>query len=124
MNKDVAKLFENMKMLNPEFNLNEDQTFTNTFDQANSQQPTTGQPQATPAQQPVNQPADVKYLNNVQTKATQVTKAGSKINTTTEFSGAFKNWFSTLGYTPEGNVVTISRVLIFVKQALTELGYK
>jgi len=95
----------------------EDGTFTNTFDSNQTTQPV--QPQ-----RPVNQPADVKQYSNVQTKATAANKAASRINTTTEFSGAFKNWFASLGYKPENNTVTISRVQMLVKQAMTELGYK
>ena len=94
--------------------IKEDGTFTDTF---NSNQPV--QPQ-----KPANQPADVKTYGNVQTKATAANKAASRINTTTEFSGAFKNWFASLGYKPENNTVTISRVQMLVKQAMTELGYK
>ena len=121
MENDIKKLFENMKMLNPDFTLNELDTFNPTYDNSSATFGVDSKPEQNTQ---ATQPSDVKYLANVQNKATQVTKAGTKINTSTEFSGAFKNWFSTLGYTPEGNVVTISRVLIFVKQALTELGYK
>jgi len=63
-------------------------------------------------------------IGNIQTKATAANKAASRINTTTEFSGAFKNWFASLGYKPENNTVTISRVQQLIKQAMTELGYK
>ena len=111
MNKIILKEGDLERMITKI--LFEDGTFTNTFD--SNQQPT---------QQPVNQPSDVKTYSNVQTKATAANKAASRINTTTEFSGAFKNWFSSLGYKPENNTVTISRVQMLVKQAMTELGYK
>lgn len=95
--------------------LKEDDTFGSTF--GNSTNDLTQKPQP-------QQPSDVKNLANVQSKATTVNKAASRINNTTEFSGAFKNWFSTLGYKPENSSVSISRVQQLVRQAMIELGYK
>ena len=93
----------------------EGETFSNTFGNNNNNS----------NQQPVqNQPGDVKVLQKAQATATQVNKASQRINTTTEFSGAFKNWFNGLGYKPDQNVVNINRVLQLVKKSLQELGYK
>ena len=88
-----------------------DNTFVPTFNNNNNQQQS-------------NQPSDVKTLSNVQNKATSVNRAAGKINTTTEFSGAFKNWFQTLGYKPNDSTVSIARVQALVKKSMSELGYK
>jgi len=126
MQDQTKKLFENFKMLDPDFNLNE-ATFTDAFSTGN-QQPTTTQPTATKpaAKAPVtpSQPSDVKNLAKRSSVATSVNTAASKINTVNEFSGAFKNWFSSLGYKPDNNAISIGKTVSLIRQAMTELGFK
>lgn len=105
--KDIQKMVESI--------IKESDTFTSTFtDDDNTKQP----------QQQTSQPADVNNLAKVQSKATNVNKASQRINTTVEFSGAFKNWFQSLGYKPDNSAVNINRVLTLVKKSMQELGYK
>lgn len=127
-NIETKKLFENFKLLNSDFNLNE-ATFTDTFSAGNQSTATaTTQPAATaataPAAKPQNQPSDVANLNKRTTNATAVQKAASRINTVNEFSGAFKNWFSSLGYKPDNNAISIGKTVSLIRAAMTEMGYK
>lgn len=120
--EEIKQIFEQIN------NVNED-TFSNTFNQTttaptvNTSNSTAPKTNVQPKKQ-ATQPGDVNYLSKVSNSATTVNKAAQKINTTNEFSGAFKNWFSSLGYTPENNQVSISRVMNLVKNTMTELGYK
>ena len=69
-----------------------------------------------------NIPSDVANLAKAQDAATVVASKAKNINTIQEFSGAFKNWFETLGFQPG----KISKMAIKneVDKILITLGYK
>lgn len=67
-------------------------------------------------------PSDVKTLNTVQQRASSANNAAKRIDNSTEFTGAFQNWFSTLGYTPQK--ISKSKVLSEVSKVLINLGYR
>lgn len=59
-------------------------------------------------------------------KATTLTQksANSRINSPTEFPEAFRQWFSTLGFSPDKNPIAIGKVSADVTKIMRELGYK
>jgi hypothetical protein len=67
-------------------------------------------------------PSDVKSLDKAQQTSSTVLSKAKNINTIQEFSGAFKNWFETLGFQPG----KISKMAIKneVDKVLITLGYK
>jgi polyisoprenoid-binding protein YceI len=67
-------------------------------------------------------PADVANLSKAQSSASTVLSKAKTINTPQEFSGAFENWFQTLGFEP--GKLTKGTVRTLVDQVLTKLGYK
>jgi polyisoprenoid-binding protein YceI len=75
-----------------------------------------------PAAPAANAPSDVKALGKAQTTATTVSSKAKAINSINEFSGAFENWFKTLGFQP--GKVSKSAVRSAVEKILTNLGYK
>lgn len=103
---DKTLLFENMGKLNPDFN--------------NEQFNANGLP--TQPVQPATLPSDVKTLGNVSQKASTINRAAKRIDTSTEFSGAFQNWFTGLGYTPQK--ISKSKVLMDITKVLNNLGYR
>jgi hypothetical protein len=126
--EEIKQIFDTISEQNKQ-NLSESGTFGSTFNKTttlNTSGSTVKNTNTSPTNttKPISQPGDVNYLSKVSSQATTVNKAAQKINTTNEFSGAFKNWFSSLGYKPDNNQVNISRVTTLVKKAMTELGYK
>jgi hypothetical protein len=77
---------------------------------------------ATSAPPPINTPGDVKALNKAQQSATSVNYKAKAINNTAEFSGAFENWFKTLGYKP--GKISKTNIRKDIEAVLTKLGYK
>jgi len=77
-----------------------------------------------------NIPSDVKNLDKAQSSSSIVKSKAKVINTTAELSGAFENWFKTLGFQPsdgeEDGKYKISKSTIMqkIKQSLDNLGYK
>ena len=61
-------------------------------------------------------------LNKAQQSATAVQNKAKTINTVPEFSGAFGNWFKTLGLQP--NKFSKSVLRTEVDKVLTNLGFK
>lgn len=124
MEKNIAKLYEMMKKINPDFKINED-SFPTFNTQQNTQQ-TTNQQNTNNTQQQNFTPktGDGKTYNKVQNTAKNLNNKTSKINTAMEFPDAFKIWFSKLGYTPEKGNITIARVTSEIRKAMIQLGYK
>jgi hypothetical protein len=83
-----------------------------------------------PSTTQTNIPSDVKNLDKAQSSSSQVKAKAKVINTTTELSGAFENWFKTLGFQPsdgeEDGKYKISKSTIMqkIKDSLKNLGYK
>ena len=73
-------------------------------------------------QELANIPSDVKALDKIQANTSSLTSRAKAINTIQEFSGAFENWFKTLGFKPG----KISKGIIRseVEKVLTNMGYK
>jgi hypothetical protein len=69
-----------------------------------------------------NIPVDVKNLDKAQQLATTVQGRAKAINSIPEFSGAFQNWFKSLGFQP--GKVSKSAIRSEVEKVLTSLGYK
>ncbi len=69
-----------------------------------------------------NMPADVKALAGAQKTATTVQNKAKAINNIQEFPGAFKAWFSTLGFEP--GKISKSAIRSQVEAVLNDLGYK
>jgi len=113
MEKDIKKLFENFKMLNPDFKLNEDDTFIPTFDTQTN----------TPPENSETVSDDVRQLETVYSTVSALSTASKKINKIVEFSELFKFWFQTLGYEPGSGVIKINSVIEIIKQDLSDLGY-
>jgi hypothetical protein len=67
---------------------------------------------------------DDKIYDDAMQANTAMTSKSAKINTATEFPDAFKTWFTKLGYSPDNGDINIAKVLINVKKAMLELGYK
>ena len=67
-------------------------------------------------------PSDVKNVAKVQSQSTSMNSANKRINTTQEFTGAFENWFKSLGYEP--GKVTKSFIRTEMDKVLSKLGYK
>lgn len=112
MKKDQnkIKLFENMKKINSDFIINEDMMGNSTALVA---------PVAT---QQVRQPSDVNTLANVTKTASSINSASKRIDSATEFSGAFQNWFGNLGYNPQK--ISKSKILMDITKVLNNLGYR
>lgn len=115
-NYSKQQLFENMGKINP--------SFINEAMGANGL-PITGQNQAAgQPQQPQQsqQPSDVKTLGNVAQKASTVQTASKRIDTSTEFGGAFQNWFGNLGYNPQK--ISKTKIIMDITKVLNNLGYR
>lgn len=63
-------------------------------------------------------PLDVQNM-----KDNMDTDTMSKIDNPNEFKDAFKVWFNTLGFDPNENPISRSKIRIDVDRALEELGY-
>lgn len=79
---------------------------------------------ATSAPTPANAPSDVKALDKAQSSATTVASKAKAINNIQEFSGAFEQWFKTLGFQPGKGGASKSAIRTAVEKILTNLGYK
>ena len=115
MNTEIGKLYEMMSKINPDFKLNEDTfntSFEDTNDSTNNDEPTD-----------INS-GDVKAYEKAMDNSTALVKSGSKIDTPNEFQGAFKVWFTKLGYIPSKGNMTISNVTSQIRDVLLSLGYK
>lgn len=124
MENEIYKIYEMMKKLNNNFNINED-SFPTFNTQTQSQQPQSQQLQPQQVtQQFMPKTGDAKTYNKAQEKATSVNNKSNKINTTVEFPEAFRVWFTKLGYTPEKKNITIAKVMSEVRKVMLELGYK
>lgn len=112
MNNNIHEMFEMMKKLNSDFNLNEDSfgQFNTSFED--------------PAQETLPKNGDVKGYNAASEKAKTLNTKSEKINTRVEFPEAFKTWFNNLGYSPEKRNITISMVITEIKKIMQEMGYK
>lgn len=110
---DKEQLFELFRKINPDFKgtvLNE---------AVNPITPVAGQ--TTPQQS--NTPSDVASVQRAAKSASGLGIANKRINTATEFSEAFKNWFSSLGYKPDNPAISSMKVITDVKKAMQELGF-
>lgn len=81
-------------------------------------------PQIQNGQQTDIKTGDAKRYDKVSNNYKALGKSSDKINTVPEFSEVFKIWFQKLGYTPQKGNISISKVTMLVKKAMTELGYK
>lgn len=104
MNRD--KLFDKMKKVNPDFN------------EVNELVNPTGLPQ----QLKPKYSGDVKTLNQVSNTSTSINNAAKRIDNSTEFSGAFQDWFSRLGYDPKK--ISKTKIISDIGKILTNLGYR
>lgn len=96
------RLFEVMENLNPEFK------------QVDEIAP------AATTTKPVAQP-DVTAMSYALRPAAAMLK---QINTPDEFAGAFKGWFSMLGFSPQNTTINVIRVKSDVEKVMREMGYK
>ena len=103
-----------------DYSMNELVNATGLPQQLQPTQPTAQIPKPTQPIAPA--PSDVKTLSTVQQRASSANSAAKIIDNTTEFTGAFQNWFSTLGYTPQK--ISKSKVLMEVTKVLNNLGYR
>jgi hypothetical protein len=66
-------------------------------------------------------PNDVKFAAKAQGNAKSVGTANKRIDTQSEFAGAFETWFSSLGYKP--GKITKSLVRREIETVLSKLGF-
>jgi hypothetical protein len=66
-------------------------------------------------------PTDVAALGKAQKVATTVQNKAKAINNIQEFSGAFENWFETLGFQP--GKISKNAIRSEIEKVLTKLGY-
>ena len=112
MKTNKEKLFEMMEKINPELqNINE------------IVPPSSPPPSSTTNQQP-RVPSDVQTLSRANQNASNVQRAGQRINTATEFPEAFRVWFSSLGYKPENQNISIMKVRTEIEKVMRSMGYK
>jgi len=107
MDKNIKRMFETFKKLDPTFQINEDSFARNFNDTTISQE---------------KQP-DVKQAEKAMDNSPLINKFNSKIDKPNEFQPIFKDWFTSLGITPETEGVTIARIMTDVKRTLEQLGY-
>ena len=79
-------------------------------------------PTAAPVAKPVS--SDNKAYAKQMGMSYGVKSSGSRINTATEFPQAFKDWFAGLGYDPQNQAISTSKVLTDIRTAMAEMGYK
>jgi hypothetical protein len=137
-NATKEKLMEMLVKLNPESaKLNEVTASATPVNgtQAPTQVPTTGTPvgatapaatapaaTAAPVEKPIT--GDPKTYQKQLGMSYGVKSASSRINTATEFPQAFKLWFASLGYDPQNQAISTSKVLTDIRKAMAEMGYK
>ena len=114
MNNEIEKLYQMMGKINPDFKINED-TFNSSFETPNNISDTNNNEEPT---------GDVKSYEKAMDNSPSLIKSGSKIDTPSEFQGAFKVWFTKLGYLPSKGNITISNINNQVREVLISLGYK
>jgi hypothetical protein len=67
---------------------------------------------------------DVKAAAKETSMASGVQSANKRIDTPMEFPQAFMAWFQSLGYDPQNNAISTSKVLTDVRNAMQQMGYK
>lgn len=67
---------------------------------------------------------DVNAAAKATSMASGVQSANKKIDAPMEFPQAFTIWFQSLGYDPQNNAISTSKVLTDVRNAMQQLGYK